>query len=656
MKKQLFGLLALALFLTGFTFTQNNYAQTRQYRVTDRQMQTLLSRLQTRTANFKQSVSLAIDRSSLNGTATEDQFFENIADFEQANDVLVQNFKARNTTVDDVNQLLNSASSINQFMLQNRLTAAAQTQWRNLKIDLNALAGYYNVRWNPNQTSNYPTNGNNGNNYPNGNDPYNTSIGNLSTVVNRIQSRTDAYKRELGYVLDRSTINNTRSEDAINLNVNDFVTATAQLKQNIDARRSTSNDVQNVLNRAYFIDSFMRDYRFGAGAETQWNLIRTDLNTLANYYNVSWKWDNNNYNNNGTFDSGITGTYRLNASQSDDVGEVVDRATNSYTANQRENFRRNLERRLTSPDLLAIEKRGASVTIASSLSPQITFLADGTSRTEPAQNGRTIKTTANATYNGIDLSYEGDRINDFYINFVPVGTNQLRVVRRVYLENRNETVTVSSVYDKTDNIAQFAAVNNVNSNGGMNNGNGNTNSLNTFVVPNNTAITATLQTAIDTKVSQVGDRFQLRVDSPSQFSGAIIEGRITSADNSGRVSGRANVSFEFDTIRLTNGQTYRFAGIINTVKALNGDDVSINNEGTVRDSNQTTKTVTRAGIGAALGAIIGAIAGGGQGAAIGAAVGAGAGAGTVVLQGKDSIKLEQGSTFGLTASAPANIN
>ena len=82
---------------------------------------------------------------------------------------------------------------------------------------------------------------------------------------------------------------------------------------------------------------------------------------------------------------------------------------------------------------------------------------------------------------------------------------------------------------------------------------------------------------------------------------------------------------------------------------------AVNNEGTVRDSNQTTKTVTRAGIGAALGAIIGAIAGGGQGAAIGAAVGAGAGAGTVVLQGRDNIELGQGSEFAITASAPASV-
>jgi hypothetical protein len=146
----------------------------------------------------------------------------------------------------------------------------------------------------------------------------------------------------------------------------------------------------------------------------------------------------------------------------------------------------------------------------------------------------------------------------------------------------------------------------------------------------------------------------MEVTSPSEFNGAIIEGRVSKTQRSGQVSGRANVSLEFDTIRLRDGRTYRFAGIVDEVTMANGEKVAVNNEGTVRDGNQTTKTVTRAGIGAALGALIGAIAGGGQGAAIGAAVGAGAGAGTVILQGRGDIELEQGTQFLITASAPAN--
>jgi hypothetical protein len=106
---------------------------------------------------------------------------------------------------------------------------------------------------------------------------------------------------------------------------------------------------------------------------------------------------------------------------------------------------------------------------------------------------------------------------------------------------------------------------------------------------------------------------------------------------------------------MRDGRSYRFAGIIDSVRAVNGDNVSVNNEGTVRDSNQTKKTVTRAGVGAALGALIGAIAGGGSGAAVGAAVGAGAGAGSVLIQVRDNVELGQGTEFGITSTGPNNV-
>ena len=143
------------------------------------------------------------------------------------------------------------------------------------------------------------------------------------------------------------------------------------------------------------------------------------------------------------------------------------------------------------------------------------------------------------------------------------------------------------------------------------------------------------------------------VISPNEFRGAVIEGHVAEAGNSGRATGRARLQLDFDTITIS-GRQYQFAGMIDSVSAVNGDSVSINNEGTIRDNSQTNKTVTRAGIGALLGAVIGAVAGGGQGAAIGAGVGAGAGAGSVLIGGRDTIELASGSTFRITASSPAN--
>lgn len=647
MKIQLFKLAAIAMFLFCFASVSSVDAQRRNtpYTVSDNTLRTLLVRIDTRTDTYRAAAERALNRNNTGDTETLSQ---NITDFQEAVAVLQQNIDARRSVVGDAQQVIDNAAVIDRIMTNNRLNPAAQREWGLLKSDLSTLATYFRISGNLNNTGVSTTTGGS---VATGsrNNSYNTNDRNVQDLFSRLETRTDAYRREVNAAIGRSSINNSRSGESITSYINDFEAATDRLKQNFASRRSTQADVEEVLNRAFFIDAFMRDYRLTTQAETQWRLIRTDLDTLTTYYNVAWNW-NRQYTPTSRFDSMLTGTYRLNVAQSDRVSDVVGRATTTYPSNQGVRARTNLERRLTSPDTLVIEKRDRQVTVASSNSPQITFDADGVARTENTANGRSIKVTASTTYDGVALNYEGDRVNDFYVNFVPLNNNQLRVVRRVYLENRNETVTVASVYDKISPTAQFSNVNN-NDNGQ------NTGAVSTeFVVPNNTRLMTTLRTAVSTNASQNNDRFTMEVTSPSEFNGAIIEGRVTNAQRSGQVTGRAALSLEFDTIRLRNGSTYRFAGIVDQVKLANGETVMVNNEGTVRDNNQTTKTVTRAGVGAALGALIGAIAGGGQGAAIGAAVGAGAGAGTVILQGRGDVNLAQGTEVMITSSAPNNVN
>jgi len=493
-------------------------------------------------------------------------------------------------------------------------------------------------------------------------------------VITRLETSTDNFRRYADTSLNRSPINNTNREDRISDFINDFEAATDALRRDFDAGQNIDADVQTVLERALFIDRFMTRNRLSVQAQNQWTSMRTDLNTLARLYNVSWNWNRvpdynagypaNGYPNGNTqtgnwgggrgIDSRLTGTYRLNRTQSDDINSVLTRNETGIAVGERDRIRRNMERRLTAPEMLAIEKVGNTVNLASSLSPQVTFQADGVARSETTRNGRTIRTTASANRDSLLVSYEGDRSNDFYLTFMPSREGQLRVTRKLYLENQNQTVSVTSVYDKINNVAQWSSIEYTGGGnyGGTGVGSGQTND---FYISNGTRLTATLRNSVTSRASQVGDRFTMDITSPEQYRGGIIEGRVANAERSGRVSGRAELSFEFDTIRMPNGTSYRFAGNIDSVRTINGDNVRVNNEGTVRDSNQTTKTATRAGIGAALGALIGAIAGGGSGAAVGAAVGAGAGAGTVFIQGRDDIDLAQGTEFTITASAPGNV-
>ncbi len=519
--------------------------------------------------------------------------------------------------------------------------------------------------------------------------PYRVTDTQVRNLLTRIESNTDIFRNRLNTALDSSAINGSRREDEVVQNVTDFEQATDRLQRQFDSRNVNTSDVQEVLSRASTIDSFMRSRRFPTALQNQWNTLRTDLNTLAGYYRVSWNWTNppaytgNNTGNNtgypgnntgngpvfgggGFRDGMLTGTYKLNRSASDDVQTAVDRAytgtTNTGGGTNQRGRGQGLIRRLTPPDTLIIQKNNREVTIASDVAPQAVITADGVARTETSQNGRTVRTTATLQGNGLTINYEGDRMNDFYLSFTPAGRDQLRVVRRIYRENDNQTITVTSVYDKINSTPDWSAANTYNPNNDNGYGTGNNTGSNTgnnnygnFIVPNGTRIVGTLDNTLSTKTVNEGDRFTMRVISPNQYSGAVITGYVSNTQRSGRVTGRANMALNFEEIRLRNGQTYRFAGAAEEVRLPNGERINVTNEGEVRESNQGTKTVVRSGIGAAIGAIIGAVAGGGSGAAVGAAVGAGAGAGSVLIQGRDDLNLVQGTEFVITATAPQNV-
>jgi hypothetical protein len=146
----------------------------------------------------------------------------------------------------------------------------------------------------------------------------------------------------------------------------------------------------------------------------------------------------------------------------------------------------------------------------------------------------------------------------------------------------------------------------------------------------------------------------LTIRSPSQYEDAVIGGVVTTVNPSGRLSGRSEISFDFQTIRLRDGSNHDFDGMIESVRTPDGGTIRVNDEGTVEQDGRTEEAVQRGAIGAAIGAVIGAIADGGKGAAIGAVIGAGGGAGTVLLGGRDRLDLERGTEVTIISVAPWN--
>jgi hypothetical protein len=327
----------------------------------------------------------------------------------------------------------------------------------------------------------------------------------------------------------------------------------------------------------------------------------------------------------GSSNNRLSGTWRLNTGRSDNPRAAAERATRNLDANDRQRAQDNLLRRLGAPETLAIDRRGRTITMASSQAPQVTFEANGIETAETTRNGRERRTRVTLTGDRLSVRSLGDRGSDYEAVFEPLdGGRRLRVTRSLYTERVGQVVVARSVYDRVSEVAQLdldrGRPGRDSSYGSPGRGD--------FIVPDGVLLSARLNQPLSTKNTREGDRFTLNVIEPGQYRGAVIEGVVARSDRSGRVSGRADMTLDFERIRTRDGRTYNFAGNIEDVSLPNGEKVRVDREGNVKeDESQTSRTVTRGAIGGAIGAIIGAIAGGGKGAAIGAAVGVGAGAG-----------------------------
>ncbi len=629
-----------------------------------RQMELLLPKVEKKIENLNAEVGRVASRGTVSATTT-DSLSESLSKLDEDIASLRGSLESGYQVNDEVRAALVSATRVDQFMAKNPISASASTQWRGLKRDMVSLATYNRISWNWRQfVPSLPGNTTTGVVVPNPTPvptpyptpyatPYPTptpySSGSLytatdsqmSTLLSRIDLKTGIFRSQLQAALNSDTA--AGRDDSVLTYLSRFETATTRLRQQFGRRDATLLDVTDVLTAATYVDQFMARSRTTSEASGQWRDLKNDLNTLSTYYRQSWNWNQDLPTGpfaGGTdlrgFASRITGTYRLNTSASEDTAPAINRALGSVNNADRENTRLSLERRLRSPEMLAIEMNNRTVSMASSLLPKVTFQADGTARSETNERGRTVTTTATVDEDGLIVTYLGQRSNDFYLTIVPTTGGRLRVTRRVFLDESSEGISVTSVYDKIDNVARFTGL------GRPAAGDPTVAPVadGTAVVPFGTRLNAELRTAISG--SPATDRVSMEVTSFGQFRRAIISGRVLLEDPRTRIAGRTRALIALDTITLPSGVTYAFAGDILSVTSATGEVIEV--------SNQTATTPTaqpQRGVGGILGALIGAISGVpvDQGTAASQA-------GAIISQRGDTLYLGVGSQLVISATTP----
>ena len=629
-------LAVLALMLTSAT----PVSISAQYNTSESSVRELIRTIQSRSDNLRRT----LQNSNSRGNLSSSQLYELnrlIGEFSSATTQLDQRLGTRRSSTSDVRLVLDRAALVDNYFANYRLGFAAERDWQALRSDLDRLALAYNMNW---QWST----GTNTGSYPTGSYPNEQQ---LRQLTQRIDTRTTNFSRQLRFDLNRRGYNG-RSANQVRSELSQFEAAVMRLRNRVNTRQASAADAQTVLQEAEFFQTYVTSERLSTATENQWNLLREDLDQLATTFNVTWNssYPTTGYPDTGYGNSRLTGTYRINSSRSDDVRRAAELATRNLPVSERQRVHDSLLRRLDPPDMLAIDQRGNLITIASTRAQQIQFEANGREQVETNQNGRTVRVRSTLTGDTLRVERTGERAQDFVVTFQSTDNGrQLLVTRQLFSDRFTQPVVVRSYYDKSSDVAQL---NLYESNPEYSTGDVAT-ATGDFVVPNGMQLLGVLNQDLSTRNVQENDRFTMTVRSPGQFEGATIEGYVTGVDRAGRVTGRSQATLNFDTIRLRDGRTYRFAGILENVRTPNGDVVRVDTEGAVRDDdNQTNRTVTRTAIGTAVGALIGAIAGGGKGAAIGAVIGAGAGAGSVYVQGRTDLELPAGTEITVQATGP----
>jgi hypothetical protein len=350
----------------------------------------------------------------------------------------------------------------------------------------------------------------------------------------------------------------------------------------------------------------------------------------------------------------LTGTYQLQPARGDDPRALADRAASQVPADRRARVSRTLVNRLTPPDILALERTGRRVSMASTRGPRATFDVDGVEREETGAAGRRVFTRATLHGDQLVVSTTGSRGGDYTVTFEPIDNGgTMRVTRAITDPDLRVPVTARSFYRRTSTQARWDLYSErpVGALGG-DDPREPRGTAGGFIVPDGTRLTARLDTPLSTRTAREGDRFTLTVQGPSEYAGAVIDGIVSQVSASDRLKGRADISLSFDTIRQ-RGRTSPFGGMIESIRTANGESVRVDREGQIEETDsRSEKAIERGAIGAAIGAVLGAVIGGGKGAAIGAVIGAGGGAGTVIADGREQLDLARGTEITITAAAP----
>ena len=146
MKLMKITVVAAMVLLAGLTANVNVRAQ-EPYRLSEREMKDLLSRIDKQSEVFRGSLKHALNHSSLDDSKAEDRINDFVKGFTEATERLKHRYGEKHSAAADVEEVLKRAARIDDFMTRHQLSPRVESDWAALRKNLDALAEAYNVTW-----------------------------------------------------------------------------------------------------------------------------------------------------------------------------------------------------------------------------------------------------------------------------------------------------------------------------------------------------------------------------------------------------------------------------------------------------------------------------------------------------------------------------
>jgi len=184
----------------------------------------------------------------------------------------------------------------------------------------------------------------------------------------------------------------------------------------------------------------------------------------------------------------------------------------------------------------------------------------------------------------------------------------------------------------------------------------------TMTVPSGTQVLLNLKSPIDTKSAKPGDGVYCQTSFPVTQdnvvvipAGTYVKGEIAEVRRAGRVKGRAEVLFHFNSLIFPSGYTVDLPGTLKSEPGAQNSTVS-DDEGTVKANGQKGKDTATVAKTAATGAVVGTVASRtARGAGIGGLAGTAVGLGQVLFTRGQDVRIDQGTSLEMVLQRPLTV-